>query len=292
MLMQATGDTIVTTVDDDDQSLDVVVAQDDSKKFETMKAFLKQDIMTQLGAVKLSDLVSIDKTTTPSAISRQDNKEYATVTAGIKVDDISAVSTRVDKAVKDIDFKAGVELEQNGTAADMAESFKQLGLAIIFFVYFILVVTFREGLAPFAILFSLPFTLIGAVLGLLIADEPFSVSSMLGILMLVGIVVTNAIVLVDRVIHNEHDGLSMREALIDAAETRLRPILMTAIATVFALLPLALSDSVSGSLISKGLGITVVGGLITSTILTLFIVPVVYEGLSKIFKKNRQKTIQ
>ncbi|WP_010289193.1 efflux RND transporter permease subunit [Kurthia massiliensis] len=282
------------TVDDDDTSLDVVVAQDDSKKFETMKAFLKQDIMTQLGAVKLSDLVSVDKTTTPSSISRQDDKEYATVTAGIKVDDISKVSTRVDKAVNDIDFKNGVELEQNGTAADMAESFKQLGLAIIaaiFFVYFILVVTFREGLAPFAILFSLPFTLIGAVLGLLIADEPFSVSSMLGILMLVGIVVTNAIVLVDRVIHNEHDGLSMREALIDAAETRLRPILMTAIATVFALLPLALSDSASGSLISKGLGITVVGGLITSTILTLFIVPVVYEGLSKIFKKNRQKTI-
>lgn len=295
MLMQATGDTIVTTVDDNNQSLNVVVAQDDSKKFDTMKAFLKQDIMTQLGAVKLSDLVSIDKTTTPSSISRQNNKEFATVTAGIKVADISAVSTRVDKAVKDIDFKNGVELEQNGTAADMAESFQQLGLAIIaaiFFVYFILVVTFREGLAPFAILFSLPFTLIGAVLGLLIADEPFSVSSMLGILMLVGIVVTNAIVLVDRVIHNEHDGLSMREALIDAAETRLRPILMTAIATVFALLPLALSDSVSGSLISKGLGITVVGGLITSTILTLFIVPVVYEGLSKIFKKNRQKTIQ
>lgn len=294
MLMQATGDTVVTTVDDDDQSLDVVVAQDDSKKFDTMKAFLKQDILTQQGAVKLSDLVSIDKTTTPSAINREDNKEYATVTAGIKVDDISAVSSRVDKEVKDIDFKNGVELEQNGTAADMAESFKQLGLAIIaaiFFVYFILVVTFREGLAPFAILFSLPFTLIGAVLGLLIADEPFSVSSMLGILMLVGIVVTNAIVLVDRVIRNEHDGLSMREALIDAAETRLRPILMTAIATVFALLPLALSDSVSGSLISKGLGITVVGGLITSTILTLFIVPVVYEGLSKIFKKNRQKTI-
>lgn len=295
MLMQASGDTIVTTVDDDGQSLDVIVAQDESKKFETMEAFLNQDIMIQLGAVKLSDLVSIEKTTTPSAINRQNNKEYATVTASITVDDISAVSSRVDKKIKEIDFKNGVELEQGGTAADMAESFTQLGLAIIaaiFIVYFILVVTFREGLAPFAILFSLPFTLIGAVLGLLIADEPFSVSAMLGILMLVGIVVTNAIVLIDRVIHNERDGLSIREALIDAAETRLRPILMTAIATVFALLPLALSDSTSGSLISKGLGITVVGGLITSTILTLFIVPIVYEGLSKIFKKNRQKTIE
>ncbi|MFE4704273.1 efflux RND transporter permease subunit [Peribacillus simplex] len=295
MLMQATGDTIVTTLEDGDNTLNVIVAQDDSKTFETMKAFLKQDITTQQGAVKLSDLVSIDKSTTPSSISRQDNKEYATVTAGIKGDDVSAISARIKKEVNDIDFTKGVTLEQGGTSADIQESFTQLGLAIIaaiFLVYFILVVTFREGLAPFAILFSLPFTLIGAVLGLLIAGESFSVSSMLGILMLVGIVVTNAIVFVDRVIHNERAGETMRDSLIDAAETRLRPILMTAIATVFALLPLALSSSSGGSIISQGLGITVVGGLITSTILTLFIVPVVYEGLSKLFKKDRHKTIE
>lgn len=295
MLMQATGDTIVTTLEDGDNTLNVIVAQDDSKTFETMKAFLKQDITTQQGTEKLSDLVSIDKSTTPSSISRQDNKEYATVTAGIKGDDVSAISTRIKKEVNDIDFTKGVTLEQGGTSADIQETFTQLGLAIIaaiFLVYFILVVTFREGLAPFAILFSLPFTLIGAVLGLLIAGESFTVSSMLGILMLVGIVVTNAIVFVDRVIHNELAGETMRDSLIDAAETRLRPILMTAIATVFALLPLALSSSSGGSIISQGLGITVVGGLITSTILTLFIVPVVYEGLSKLFKKDRHKTIE
>lgn len=295
MLMQATGDTIVTTLGDGDNTLNVIVAQDNGKTFKTMKAFLKQDITTQQGTVKLSDLVSIDKSTTPSSISRQDNKEYATVTAGIKGDDVSAISARINKKVNDIDFTKGVTLEQGGTSADIQESFTQLGLAIIaaiFLVYFILVVTFREGLAPFAILFSLPFTLIGAVLGLLIAGESFSVSSMLGILMLVGIVVTNAIVLVDRVIHNERVGKTMRDALIDAAETRLRPILMTAIATVFALLPLALSSSSGGSIISQGLGITVVGGLITSTILTLFIVPVVYEGLSKLFNKDRHKTIE
>lgn len=294
MLMQATGQTLVTTVDDDKSTLDVVIPKDDDKTYDTMKAFLDQDILTQQGAVKLSTLVSIDETTTPSAINRQEGKEYATVSALIKVADTSAVSTRVTKEIDKIDFEKGVTLEQGGTSADIAEAFTQIGLAIIAaicLVYFILVVTFKEGLAPFAILFSLPFILIGAVLGLLIADEPFSVSSMLGILMLVGIVVTNAIVLVDRVIHNEHNGESLREALINAAETRLRPILMTAIATVFALLPLALSSSAGGSIISQGLGITVVGGLITSTVLTLFIVPVVYEGLSKLFKKDRHKTI-
>lgn len=294
MLMQATGQTLVTTVDDDKATLDVVIPKNADKTYDTMKAFLNQDILTQQGAVKLSTLVSIDETTTPSAINRQEGKEYATVSALIKVADTSSVSNRVSKAIDKIDFEKGVTLEQGGTSADIAEAFTQIGLAIIAaicLVYFILVVTFKEGLAPFAILFSLPFILIGAVLGLLIANEPFSVSSMLGILMLVGIVVTNAIVLVDRVIHNEHNGESMREAIINAAETRLRPILMTAIATVFALLPLALSSSAGGSIISQGLGITVVGGLITSTILTLFIVPVVYESLSKLFKKDRQKTI-
>lgn len=295
MLMQATGDTIVTTVNDDDTSLNVVIPKDASKTYKTMKAFLDQDILTQQGPVKLSTLVSIDESTTASAINRQSGKEYATVSALIKVDDTSAVSTRVAKEIEDIDFEKGVTLEQGGTAADITEAFTQIGLAIIAaicLVYFILVVTFREGLAPFAILFSLPFILTGAVLGLLIAKEPFSVSSMLGILMLVGIVVTNAIVLVDRIIHNEQNGENMREAIINAAETRLRPILMTAIATVFALLPLALTSTAGGSIISQGLGITVVGGLITSTILTLFIVPVVYEALSKIFKKDRQKTIE
>jgi len=104
--------------------------------------------------------------------------------------------------------------------------------------------------------------------------------------MLVGIVVTNAIVLVDRIIHMEHDGLSLREAILEAGATRLRPILMTAIATIAALVPLAIGGEGAG-LISKGMGITVIGGLISSTVLTLIVVPLVYELLSKLLKKDR-----
>jgi hydrophobic/amphiphilic exporter-1 (mainly G- bacteria), HAE1 family len=147
-------------------------------------------------------------------------------------------------------------------------------------VYLILVITFGGGLAPFAILFSLPFTIIGALVGLLIAGETISISSMIGALMLIGIVVTNAIVLIDRVIHKENEGLSTREALLEAGATRLRPILMTAIATIGALFPLALGLEGSG-LISKGLGVTVIGGLTSSTLLTLVVVPIVYEILMK-----------
>lgn len=152
-------------------------------------------------------------------------------------------------------------------------------------------VTFGEGLAPFAILFSLPFAVIGSFVGLLIAGETISVTVMMGLLMLIGIVVTNAIVLVDRIIHMEREGMGMRDAILEAGATRLRPILMTAIATIGALIPM-LFGSAGGGLISKGLAITVIGGLASSTLLTLIIVPIVYEVLSKLFKKNRKEVIE
>ena len=207
-------------------------------------------------------------------------------------DDISKATSEVDKAIDKLDLPKGVTVGVAGVAADMTETFTQLGvamLAAIAIVYFILVVTFREGVAPFAILFSLPFAVIGSFVGLLIAGETISVSVMMGLLMLIGIVVTNAIVLVDRIIRMERDGMTMREAVLEAGATRLRPILMTAIATIGALIPLAIGSGGGGGLISKGLGITVIGGLISSTLLTLIVVPIVYELLSKLFKKNRKE---
>ena len=110
----------------------------------------------------------------------------------------------------------------------------------------------------------------------------------MGLLMLIGIVVTNAIVLVDRIIHMEREGLSMREAILEAGATRLRPILMTAIATIGAMLPMAFGTA-GGGIISTDLAITVIGGLLSSTLLTLVIVPIVYEVLSKMLKKDRKE---
>src|SRR5690606_11371769 len=139
--------------------------------------------------------------------------------------------------------------------------------------------------------FSLPFAVIGSFVGLLIAGETISVQVMMGLLMLIGIIVTNASVLVDRIVRMEREGLTMREAVLEAGATRLRPILMTAIATIGALVPLALGNG-GGGMISKGLAITVIGGLASSTLLTLIIVPIVYEILSKMFKKNRKEVIE
>ena len=195
--------------------------------------------------------------------------------------DVGGTSQTVMQKVNKIDKPNHVSISVGGATDDINTAMGQLAvamLAAIIIVYLILVITFKGGLAPFTILFSLPYTVIGVVLALLITGETISVPSLIGVLMLIGIVVTNAIVLIDRVINNEHAGMSMKEALIEAGGIRIRPILMTAIATIGALLPLLFGQD-SSILISKGMAATVIGGLISSTLLTLIVVPVIYEIL-------------
>ncbi|MBK3495407.1 efflux RND transporter permease subunit [Viridibacillus sp. YIM B01967] len=280
---------VLTSIDKDSKKIEVSVLKETASP-DDFDDVLKQKIKSPLGMeVKLSEVVDVKEGTTLSQINRSKGKIYASVTATVTSKDVTKASSAVQKNIDKLDLPNNVEVSSGGVAEDMAEAFTQLGLAIlaaIAIVYFILVVTFGEGLAPLSILFSLPFTVIGALVALWITGETISVSSMIGLLMLIGIVVTNAIVLIDRVIHMEHAGMKMREAILEAGATRLRPILMTALATVGALIPLAIGAEGSG-LISKGLGVTVIGGLISSTALTLIVVPLVYELLSKLLKKNR-----
>jgi HAE1 family hydrophobic/amphiphilic exporter-1 len=284
---------VLTTVEKDGNSLDVIVQQEQAAQPESIDDLLAKQIPTALGTtMPLSELVTVKKGTTLNTLARSKGEYYATVSGKIKGADISKVTAKVGKEVDNLDLPKGVTVGVAGVQADMSDTFTQLGVAMaaaVAIVYFILVVTFREGVAPFSVLFSLPFAVIGSFVGLLIAGETISVSVMMGLLMLIGIVVTNAIVLVDRIIHMERDGMKMREAILEAGATRLRPILMTAIATIGALIPLALGAGGGGGLISKGLAITVIGGLTSSTLLTLIVVPIVYEILSKLFKKNRKE---
>jgi HAE1 family hydrophobic/amphiphilic exporter-1 len=286
---------VLTTVEKDGNELEVIVQQEQDAQPKSVDDILATQVPTALGTtMPLSELVTVEKGTTLNTLARSKGEYYATVSGTILDEDISKVTAEVDKEIDKLDLPKGVTIGVAGVQADMTETFTQLGMAMlaaIAIVYFILVVTFREGVAPFAILFSLPFAVIGSFVGLLIAGETISVSVMMGLLMLIGIVVTNAIVLVDRIIHMERDGMTMREAVLEAGATRLRPILMTAIATIGALIPLAIGSG-GGGLISKGLGITVIGGLASSTLLTLIVVPIVYEVLSKIFKKNRKDIVE
>ncbi|PAQ14077.1 Swarming motility protein SwrC [Bacillaceae bacterium SAOS 7] len=292
MLNPTTTQDVLTTVEKDGDTLEVIVQQKQNKQLESIDDLLATEVPTVTGQkMPLSELVTVEEGTTLNTLARSKGEYYATVSGTVIGEDISKVTSDIEKSIDELNLPKGVNVDVAGVAADMNETFTQLGIAMlaaIAIVYFILVVTFREGVAPFAILFSLPFAVIGSFVGLLIVDETISVSVMMGLLMLIGIVVTNAIVLVDRIIHMERDGLSMREAILEAGATRLRPILMTAIATIGALIPLAMGSG-GGGLISKGLAVTVIGGLTSSTLLTLIVVPIVYEVLSKLFKKNRKE---
>lgn len=282
---------VLTTVEYEDQDINVVVQREARKAATNIDELLETPLMTAQGPKVLGDVVTVEEGTTLNSLARNKGEYYATVSATIVGDDISKPQANADEAIADVELPDGVTQQVAGVTADMEETFSQLGVAMIAaiaIVYFILVVTFGEGLAPFAILFSLPFTVIGSFVGLFITDQTISVNVMMGLLMLIGIVVTNAIVLVDRIVKMEHAGMSIREAILEAGATRLRPILMTAIATIGAMVPMAFADPTVGSLISKDLAVTVIGGLITSTILTLVIVPIVYELLSKLLKKDRK----
>lgn len=279
----------ITTIKQDGEELQVYleVKQED---YDSIEDLTNREITTPTGqSIPVSEVVSVEEGTTEDTISRRNGQVYASVSAKATTDDVGAISSTVKEELDTIDHPSNVDITLGGVTQDINESFSQLGLAMlaaIAIVYLVLVIFFGGALAPFAILFSLPFTIIGAVLGLLIGGETLSISAMIGALMLIGIVVTNGIVLIDRVIHKENEGLSTRDALLDAGATRLRPILMTALATIGALLPLALGFE-GGSIISKGLGITVIGGLTSSTLLTLLIVPLVYETLGKFRRKKK-----
>jgi hydrophobic/amphiphilic exporter-1 (mainly G- bacteria), HAE1 family len=279
---------VLTKITNGNDTIDVFIDVEE-KEHKTIDDLLKETVQSPFGMeVPISEFVEVKEGTSSDTVSRRNGKVFASVSATLTAKDVAKISAAIQKDIDELSVPDNVEINTAGVTEDIAEAFTQLGLAMlaaIAIVYLILVITFGGALAPFAVLFSLPFTVIGALVGLLIAGETISVSSMIGILMLIGIVVTNAIVLIDRVINMEKEGLSTREAILEAGTTRLRPILMTALATIGALIPLAIGAEGSG-LISKGLGVTVIGGLTSSTLLTLIFVPIVYEFLGKFRKKK------
>ncbi len=282
---------VLTTIEKDGQEVKMYLAVDE-KTYQSIDDLTDETIQAPSGVeVPVKDLVSVNEGKTSDTVTRRDGRIYVEVSGELKTDDASKPSEELKKRVDKLDIPSNIDVSTGGVTQDINDSFSQLGIAMlaaVAIVYLILVITFGGGLAPLAILFSLPFTIIGGLVGLLIAGETLSISAMIGALMLIGIVVTNAIVLIDRVIHKENEGLSTREALLEAGVTRLRPILMTAIATIGALIPLALGFE-GGGLISKGLGVTVIGGLTSSTLLTLVLVPIAYESLMKLKNKVRRK---
>ncbi|WP_214828654.1 efflux RND transporter permease subunit [Exiguobacterium algae] len=272
----------------DDKQLDVIIPTE-QVTYDSIDDLQAREITTPFGPRPISDFIEVEEGTTPDTLVEKNGKLLARISVDLKTDKATEASAAIEERVSDLDLPSGVSYDVGGVTEQIQESFTQLGLAMlaaVAIVYLVLVITFGGAVTPFVVLFSLPYAIIGGLLALLITGETISVSALIGALMLIGIVVTNAIVLIDRVIHKEEAGLSTREALLEAAGTRLRPILMTALATIGALSPLALGLE-GGALISKGLGVTVIGGLTSSTLLTLLIVPIVYEFFAR-FRKKKQ----
>jgi HAE1 family hydrophobic/amphiphilic exporter-1 len=233
--------------------------------------------------VPLSDVATVENGTGAVSITRVDQQRAVTLKGTITAKSTSGVLQEAQRIVNETPLPAGVKVQNSGVAQLQGEAFGQLTTALVIavgLVYLVMVLFFGSLSTPFVIMFSLPLAAIGSFLALWITGRPFGISAMIGILMLVGIVVTNAIVLLDMVEQHKRLGFSTHESLIYGGRIRVRPILMTAIATIIALIPLALSNE--GSLIAAELGTVVIGGLFTSTMLTLIVVPVVYSILDSI----------
>ncbi|MFF8789657.1 efflux RND transporter permease subunit [Streptomyces sp. NPDC015125] len=273
----------------DDTERDIVIK---SAHPATTVAELKNlAVPTPAGPAKLGTLATVQTVPGPVQMTRIDGARSATITAKPTGDNTGAVSTTLQSKINALKLPDGATAEIGGVSQDQTDAFSSLGLAMlaaIAIVFMLLVGTFRSLIQPLILLVSIPFAATGAI-GLLVATgTPLGVPAMIGMLMLIGIVVTNAIVLIDLINQYRSQGYGVVEAVIEGGRHRLRPILMTALATIMALLPMALSITGDGGFISQPLAVVVIGGLITSTLLTLLLVPTLY-AMIELRKERRAK---
>ncbi|MEU8859373.1 efflux RND transporter permease subunit [Streptomyces sp. NPDC048556] len=257
----------------DDTERDVLVK---SAEPATTMAELKA---LRLGPVRLGDIATVELVPGPVSMTRIDGQRAATITAKPTGDNTGAVSTSLQTKIDALDLPDGATATIGGVSEDQNDAFMKLGLAMlaaIAIVFMLLVATFRSLIQPLILLVSIPFAATGAIGLLLVTGTPMGVPAMIGMLMLIGIVVTNAIVLIDLINQYRAQGMGVVEAVMEGGRHRLRPILMTALATIFALVPMALGVTGEGGFISQPLALVVIGGLITSTLLTLLLVPTLY----------------
>jgi HAE1 family hydrophobic/amphiphilic exporter-1 len=271
--------TAVTQIVIDDVTMSViVVAPNAPTTVDQLRAF-KLDTPTG-DKVKLSSVATVSIENTAATRTTERGVLSSTVSVTPSSDDLSSSTVDVNAALESVDLPSGVTATIGGVAQEQADSFQQLGLALlaaILIVYVVMVATFRSLRQPLLLLVSIPFAATGAIGLQIVSGIPLGVSSLIGLLMLVGIVVTNAIVLIDLVNQYRDRGSKVTEALLEGTTRRVRPVLMTALATVFALTPLAIGITGSGGFISQPLAIVVIGGLLSSTVLTLVVLPALYS---------------
>ena len=268
----------VTTIEIEGVTTDVVVSADRSS-LTTPGDIGSLVISGPLGSAELGEIAEVSLNEGPVTITRTDLRRSASITGEITSTDTQAVGREIDQRIEALSLPPGVSVESGGIFADIAEGFQAIFFSIaagIVLMYLVMVASQGSLRNPIVIVSSLPLALIGVLVSLAITGRTLGLPAMMGVLLLVGIVVTNAIVLISFVEQLRAGGMPVRDALITGARVRLRPILMTTLTTSFALLPLATFADSEGGLISAELATVVIGGLISSTGLTLIVVPIVY----------------
>ncbi|WP_375386610.1 efflux RND transporter permease subunit [uncultured Microbacterium sp.] len=254
---------------------------------------LKQlTVPSATGPIELQTIANVTQSEGPTTITTQRGERTSTVTVTPATDNLNEASASVNAALKTVELPTGASASVGGVVTSQQDAFQQLGLALlaaILIVYIVMVATFKSLRQPLLLLISVPFAATGAILLQIITGVPLGVASLIGVLMLIGIVVTNAIVLVDLVNQYRIKGMTAHDAVVAGGSRRLRPILMTALATIFALTPMALGITGHGGFISQPLAIVVIGGLISSTILTLVVLPTLYNLVEGARERRRAR---
>jgi len=279
LLTTAISGSTATRYREGGEEIDVRVVLDEeySQNINNLESLM---VSSPTGAlVPLREVAEIETVKGPTQIVRENQSRWVSVTGDISGRDLNRVSQDIQTVLKDLTVPAGVELEFGGANKEMVEAFQDLGLALILaviLVYMVLASQFEGLLYPFIIMFSIPPTLVGVVFSLLLTGRTLNITSFIGIIMLAGIVVNNAIVLVDYInTLRRRDGLPREEAILKAGPTRLRPILMTSLTTILALIPLCLGIG-EGAELSAPMATVVAGGLSFSTLVTLVLIPCLY----------------
>ncbi|MDQ3495882.1 MAG: efflux RND transporter permease subunit [Pseudomonadota bacterium] len=266
-----------------DRKIDVLVRAQQSDR-DSLQAI--RQLIVNPGSARAATLESVAEvisTTGPSEIHRADQVRVAVVSANLRGIDLGSAVAEVRQLVAQNPLGAGVGMHIGGQGEELSESLRSLLFAFalaVFLVYLVMASQFESLLHPFVILFTIPLALVGAVLALLLTFSPISVVVFIGLILLVGLVTKNAIILIDKVNQLREAGVAKREALVEGARSRLRPIAMTTLCTLFGFLPLALSFG-AGAEVRSPMAVTVIGGLLVSTLLTLVVIPVVYDLLDR-----------
>ncbi|MFF2499069.1 efflux RND transporter permease subunit [Peribacillus sp. NPDC058075] len=238
--------------------------------------------------VSLAEITTL-KMDTQAVISEKDGRPFTTVTGNIVTKDIGKVTKQVKETMNNLDLPAGMEYSVGGISKQMKQMIAEMGAALSLSVLLVLMIVsavFRGWHAPVAVMICVPLALIGSVWSMVIFRLEWNLAALIGMLMLGGIVVTNGIVLVDKIERNLAEGLETKQAILKGTATRVRPVIMTAGATIFTLLPLALSGG-SNVLISKTLGAVVIGGMLSSTLISLLVIPIMYQWLLSKARKTK-----